>query len=260
MTRFPLSLLALLGLAVRAPAQDLTDAEHRLTVLSGLAFAAERDALASPARYSGVAPFLQVGYLAADHDHGIAVRLGFSDGTLTSPNTDPSTDLPHQESLRGWLEAEYVHRVGRGEGSLRWSVGGILAVHATLVDHFYATGSDFGYGLFSASLGPAVSVAHPVGERSSLSARLAVPVLALVGRPYGDFRLVTAGSFPFRLVTVNVFQGVDLSAVFATPISPGLDFAFGYHLVLERFEDSDPVRYAAQSFSLELAVRLGAGS
>ena len=258
--RVLLAILAGQGVTARAPAQDRTGADHRLSVLAGLASVDERDALASPIRYSGAAKFLQIGYVTADPRRVIAIRLGLENGILASPATDPSTDLPHQESLRVWVEAEYVHRLGSGDRPFRWRAGGVLAVHVMAVDHFYATGSDFGYGLISASLAPAVSVTHPVGERSSLSARLAIPLVALVGRPYGDTRLVSVGGLPLNLGSVNRFQSADLSAGFTTPLSGGLDFTLGYHLTVERLEGSDPVRYAAQALTVEIGARLGGGS
>lgn len=243
-------------------AQDPANVGRRLAFAVGPLFVAQRDEIASPARYSGSAPFLEVGYTARTGRRQVDLRVGGAFGTLRSALTQ-ANGLPHQRTGRAWVNLEYSRTLSAPRARTRWLVGGLMSARGTLIFHYYgAGGNDGGYAFVSTTLGPVVTVERGTGERTALSARLSVPVIALIGRPYGIFGPLytdppTGVGLQSRVVTLATFQAADFAATYTATRRAGPDFVLGYHLVVERFHDDEPFRFAAQGLSLSLAFRLG---
>ena len=244
-------------------AQREPHAGRRLTLAVGPLFLAQRDEIASPVRYGGTAPFLEVGYTTRTSRRKIDLRVGGAIGTLRSALTR-GNDLPHQRTGRGWVNLEYSRTLGPPGTRARWLVGGLMSSRGTVIFHYYgAGGNDGGYAFFSTTVGPVITVERASGERTALSARLSVPVVALIGRPYGTFGLLYTDPRPngtglqLRVVTVAAFQAADFAATYTATHRSGADLVLGYHLVVERYRDDESFRFASQGVSLTLALRLG---
>lgn len=144
-------------------------------------------------------------------------------------------------------------------------VASSLFVPTSRAQKTFPAGDDAGYAFFSTTLGPVVAVERVTGQHSALSARLGVPVLALVGRPYSVFYALyddprpTTDGVRLRLATVDAFQAADFAAAYTTGVRHGADLVVGYHLVAERYRDTRPFRFASQGMFLALALRLGGG-
>ena len=244
-------------------AQDAGNLGRRLTLAVGPLFLAQRDEIASPVRYGGTAPFLEVGYTTRTSRRKIDLRVGGAIGTLRSALTRGNA-LPHQRTGRGWVNVEYSRTLGPPGARTRWLVGGLMSVRGTVILHYYgAGGNDGGYAFFATTVGPVVTVERARGERAALSARLSVPLVAFIGRPYGVFgplytdpRPAGIGLQP-RVVTIAAFQAADFAATYTAAHRSGADLMLGYHVVVERYHDDEPFRFASQGVSLTLALRLG---
>jgi hypothetical protein len=244
-------------------AQDAGNLGRRLTLAVGPLFLAQRDEKASPVRYSGSAPFLEVGYTTRTSRRNVALRVGGAVGTLRSALTQPD-GFPRQSSGRWWAHLELSRAVGAPRLGTRWLVGGVMSAHGTLTFHYYASGgNDGGYAFFSTTLGPVVTVERARGERATVSARLTLPVLAVIARPYGVFTPLyrdprpRGTGLPLRVATVNVFQAADFTATYTATRRSGVNLVLGYHVVIERYRDEEQFRFASQRVSLALALRLG---
>lgn len=247
-----------------AATQENPNVGRRVALVVGPVFVSQRDEKASPVRYSGAAPFLEVGYTTRTTRRKLDLRLGGALGTLQSALTQ-SNNLPQQTIGRGWVSLEYSRTLGAPPFPTRWLLGGRLSASGTVTQHAYASaaGSDQGYAFFSTTLGPVVAVEHTSGERATLSAALSVPVLALITRPYSVFVLYYKPppanlGLHSRLTTVGAFQAADFRAAYTAHRS-GADLMLGYHLLVERYRDSEPFRFASQRVSLTLALRVGGG-
>ncbi|HMG19421.1 MAG TPA: hypothetical protein VK573_11900, partial [Gemmatimonadales bacterium] len=150
--------------------------------------------------------------------------------------------------------------------SVRWFLGGLVSTHGTVIVHHYdaVSGSEDVYAFFSAALGPVVRVERGSGART-MSARLGVPIISLIARPYDVFVPLYREPRPSgthldsRLVTIGSFQAADFSAAYTVTHRSRTNLVLGYHLVVERYRDVEAFRFASQTFALTLAVRLGGG-
>jgi len=242
-------------------AQEAIAAARALTLIVGPLLTAERDEHASPLRYDGAGPFMQASYVYRTERVALAVRLGGAIGTLRSAMTG-ADDLPRQELTRGWIDVEYAHVLGTPRARTRWLLGGGLAQRATLLRHLTvpADANSVGYALYSASIGPLFGIERAIGRLGRLRAQLAVPVLALIGRPYGGLYnklTLIPDALRLRLATVKAFQAVDVTAAHAVEVGGSTDLVLSYRLVVERYRDAEPFGSASQAMSLGLALRLG---
>jgi len=264
--RRPIVVAALAGslLVPASGAQEAPNLERRLSLVVGPLFIAQRDEQASPVRYGGATPFLQVTYATRTNRRRVELRVGGATGTLRSALTG-AYDLPRQRTWRGWVELEYARRLRASDSRTRLLFGGLIAARGTLIHHLYDVpgSNDGGYAFFGTILGPVVAIERMIGEHTTLKARLGIPVLALIGRPYSVFYPLyidhppRAGGLRIRVATVDAFQAADFTAACAAMLRPGAELVVGYHLVVERYRDVQPFRFASQGVSLALALRLG---
>lgn len=257
------SLIAVLAvwslLAQPAEAQAAADRGRRLTLLVGPMLMTERDENASPLRYSGPAALFEIGYATRTDRRWLALRFGGAFGTLRSTLTQ-GNDLPRQATQRGWMEVEYVRMVGARNFRTSWFLGARLAARGTQMRHFYADPGRFDapYAFLSAALGPILAAERASGANSTVRAKLAIGAIALIARPYSvwDLRL-----FPdplhSRLVTLNALQAADLTVEYTAELHRAADLLISYRLVVERYRDARPFRFASQGVSVALALRLG---
>ncbi len=247
-------------------AQEPPNLGRRVSLVVGPLFISQRDENASPMRYSGAAPFLQIGYAALSSRRAIEVRVGGGLGTLRSALTGDN-GLPHQTTGRSWAELEYRRLLGPRDARIRWLLGGLFAAHATVILHYGAAAGDddAGYAFFTTTVGPVVALERASGQHTTLRARLSVPVVTLIGRPYTVFYALYYDPRPntdglhLRVATVDTFQGADFTASYTTALRRSADLVVGYHIVAERYLDAEPFRFASQGMSLALALRLGGG-
>ena len=245
-------------LVTASPAQRVPFREHQLSVAGGPLLLSQRDGNASPLRYGGTVPSFQAGYAVLTHRQWFALRLGGGLGRLRSDLTQGNR--PRQEAWRGWIETEYAHVLITSAARTRWFLGARLAAHGTATHHFYADpgGSEAGYTFFSAALGPMVALERSTGVRSSVSAWLGAPVVALLARPYlGGGFLSEGGALHVRVAALDVFQAAQLTAAYTTEIGRGTDIVLGYHAVVERYRDTQPYHFASQDLCVALQVRFG---
>jgi len=253
-------LVGLLCIAARAPAQGKPSG-GRLTLAAGAVLVAERDEHASPLRYDGAGPFVRVSFETRTEQRALVVRLGGAIGTLRSAMTG-ADDLPRQELTRGWIDVEYARRIVARGHRTRWLLGASLAERGTVLRHLTvpAGANIVGYALYSTAIGPLVAI-EATGRRSRLGAQLAVPVLALIGRPYGGLYnelTLIPGGLRFHLATIDAFQAVDVTTAYAMELTRGAELLLSYQLVVERYRDDAPLSFASQAASLGLTIRLGA--
>ncbi len=233
---------------------------RRLEVAGGVAALSLRDEAASPLRYDGAAPLLQLGYTALRERSRFSLRGGVAYGSHTAATSGGG--LPSETDVHGWIEADYLRALGTGTGRWRWAAGGTAAFRLAARNHSYANpiGTTLWYGFASVSLAPAVELERPFGDRRMLAAALAVPLVALVSRPYSDAQVFRYG-VPVRAVLVGRLQAANLSVRYATPVAPRADLVLGYRLVVERLRDLQPYRWASQSVWVAVSFRReGAGS
>jgi hypothetical protein len=256
--------LGVLLLVQTSRAQEAPNLGRRLSLVVGPLFIAQRDEQASPVRYGGATPFLQVTYATRTNRRRVELRVGGAIGTLRSALTG-TNDLPRQRTWRGWVEFEYARRLRASDSRTRLLLGGLIAARGTLIHHLYGVpgSNDGGYAFFSTTLGPVVAMERMIGAHTTLTARLGIPVLALIGRPYSIFSPLyigapsRTGGLRIRVATVDAFQAADFTAAYAAMLRPGAELVFGYHLVVERYRDVQPFRFASQGVSLAVALRLG---
>lgn len=232
---------------------------RRLEVSAGVAWLSLRDETASPLRYGARTPSLQVGYAVLRARSRFAVRAGTAFGSLTSSISD--NGLPREADVHGWIEGEYLRTLGPGNGAWRWMAGGALAARVAGRKHYFANParSGVGYGFASLALAPAGALELRTGADGILSARLAIPLLALVSRPYSDVLEIKYDGVPIRVVSVGRYRALDAGAAYARPVGSGIEVVIGYRLVVERFDDVQPYRSAHHALWLATTVRLGAG-
>lgn len=248
----------MLALALSAPpaagAQEPAGHTRRLEVSVGLSSVAVLDQVASPLPYGGAEPMLQLGYAALGARSRFGLRVGAATATLTSDQMQ--RDLPHEQEVRGWIEGEYLRRLGGGGDRTQWLVGGMLAVRGSERNHYYAgpLGAVQDYGFATAELAPVVAAERRLASGAALSARLGVTVLGVVARPYSN---LSGPGLPLRVVAPDRLQAIDLLARYTRPIGTGAALLWDYRLVVERFADAEPYRAATQSLSLSISLRVG---
>ncbi len=227
---------------------------RRLELTGGVAALSLRDEAASPLRYDGAAPLLQLGYTLLHERSRFSLRGGVAYGSLTAATS--SGGLPSEADVHGWIEADYLRSLGTGTERWRWAVGGTAAFRLAVRNHSYANpiGTALWYSFASLSLAPAVALERPFGDRRALAASLAIPLVALVSRPYSDVQVFRYG-VPVRAVLVGRLQALDLGVRYATPVAPRADLVLGYRLVVERLRDLEPYRWASQSVWVAVSFR-----
>lgn len=225
-----------------------------------MAWLSLRDEASSPLRYGARAPSLQVGYAVLRARSRIAVRAGTAFGSLTSSISDGG--LPREADVHGWIEAEYLRTLGPGTGPWRWMAGGALATRVAGRKHYFAnpSRSSVGYAFASLAFAPAGALELRTGADGVLSARLAIPLVALVSRPYSDVQEIKYDGVPIRIVPLGRYQALDAGAAYARSLGSGVDLVIGYRLVVERLDDLQPYRAAHHALWLATTVRIGGGA
>jgi hypothetical protein len=251
-----LILTALLTLAAGARGQEVAGRGHRLGLVTGLLLMSEHDGNASPLRYGGSAPLLQLGYVTRGARSRLAIRVGGARGTLTSSLT--MSGVPSEHAAQHWIEAQYVRVLGSGAGTMRWLAGATVSVRGSARDHFYAdpSGDVVSFSFFSAALDPTVLLERAFGQRGTMTVELGVPLLALVRRPYSDERVTAAGAAPLRVASLSSFTGADLSLAYARLLGRSADLIVGYRAIVQRHASGATYRSVNHALSLALAVRL----
>lgn len=249
-----------LFLAALAQGQEAPGRGRRLTFGAGPLLISQRDENASPLRYGGAAPFLDLGYVTQTDRGRLALRLGGGFGVLGSALTGDS-DFPRQETWRWGVEVEYARALTATDSRTRWFLGARIAGRGTAIQHLYAPdGNEGAYAFATVALGPVIALQRVTGARTTLDARLSTAVLALVGRPYGafyaDVHRIPDALHP-RIATVDAFQSGDFEAAYTAEIRHRADIVLGYRLLVERYRDAERFRFAAQGVSVALALRLG---
>jgi hypothetical protein len=255
----PIALVAAVILsAAPVAAQRPSGSGRHLEVTVGLLSVSVLDRTASPVAYGGTGLSLQLGYSASGPRGRFGIRFGGASATLTSPLTQ-GDGRPDEQDKRGWIEGEYLRRLGGAADQMQWLVGGSLAVRATGREHHYGdpTSGSASYLFGSAALGPVVAAERPLGSGATLAIQVGIPFLAVVGRPYSDLRMLSATGLPLRVATLDRFQGADLAASYRQPVGNGSALVWGYHLVIERFADTESFRSATQAFTVAFSARLG---
>jgi hypothetical protein len=242
-------------------AQEAGGRERHLALAAGPLFISQRDEIASPLRYGGVAPFAEVVYVTQTHRRSLALRFGAAIGTLGSALTD-GNDVPRQRTWRAWIETEYAHALSTAQSPTRWFLGARAAVEGTVIQHFYADpgGHVAGYLFLSAVLGPVVAVQRPMGAHGTMAAQLCVPVVALIARPYSSVLEIPGLGLHVRGATLNEFQAAQLRATYTIELQPGTGLIVGYRLAIESYRDAQSFRLASQGASVGAVLRLSGGA
>ena len=230
-----------------------------LEIGGGLASLSLRDETTSPLRYGGTAPQVQLGYAALRARSRFVLRAGAAFGSLTSALS--ARDLPREADVHGWFEGEYFRTARDSARSWHWMTGATLAVRVAGRKHYFAnpSRSGLGYGFASITLAPAGGLEFHGWARGTFSVRVAVPLLALVSRPYSDVQVIKYGGVPARVVTVSSYRSVDAGAAYARPLGSRVEVTLGYRLVVEYLDDVQPYRSVHHALWLATAVRIGGG-
>lgn len=232
-----------------------------VTFALGPVLLAERDLSASLLRYTGTGVFLQGEYAASTELRRLTLRLGGSVGHLESRLTQ-SDGRPLQETASGWGEVEYARRAGDTSRRTRLYLGGRFAFRSTVVIHRYnaPAGNDGGYLFYRLSLGPTLAVERSIGRRSTLGAHLGVPLLALIGRPYGSAHgspvPVLPSDLQVHLATVPTFLAGDFAVAYATAVPAWGAVVLSHHVAFEHYRGNQGFRVGSQGVSIAMTVRL----
>ena len=152
--------------------------------------------------------------------------------------------------LRGTLEAGWAYRLSPS-----------LAVGLRAGDElYYAQGFVYPGLMNLAYLAPQLDYARTLGEKHRVSARVAVPVLALINRPsyHGSVSLPEtgqAGGFfrqNFSVNTVNRFQRASLELAYQYRISGRISLGLGYSAFFMHHDDLSTLRALDQSLMASL--------
>lgn len=237
--------------------QDPTASARHLSFALGSVLISQRDESASPLRYTGVGALLQGEYAARGDRRWLTLRIGGELGTLRSALTGANT-LPRQAVWRGWLDVEHARRLTRNGARLRLYFGGVLTAHATITRHSFGDGSETGAALFRVSLSPVATLEGAVGRRGTWSTSLAVPVVALIGRPYGNFYRATGLRTPpnlsWQVLTPTMYRAGDLSVTYTARFGDGRAVVIRHELAIEHYRGAQAFRFAAQGLTLALDV------
>jgi hypothetical protein len=254
--------LLLVGVAVallvpRPVAAQPVSHVHRFDIAVGIISSSVLDGAASPLRYGGVLPALDLAYGVQGAAGRLRVRAGLGWGTLTSEISHG--DVPREEETAAWLEIEYLRSLSDGTARARWSLGGRLAALAAVRDHYSAdpTRAEAQYAFGVVECAPVVAVERPLWS-GTLAVRAGVSVVALVSRPYTDLRALS--QVPLRVAPVWRFRAASLSVAYARPVGTRVDLVWTYRARIERLSDPQPFRAAAQALSLGFSIRLAGGA
>jgi hypothetical protein len=245
--------LAAALLVPRVASAQAVSSAHRLEIAIGIISSSVLDAAASPLRYGGAVPALDLGYGIQGAASRLSLRVGTAWGVLTSDIT--RGDLPREEARTAWVEIEYLRLLGDGSRRTRWLLGGRLAARAAVRDHYSADPArgETTYGFGAAECAPVVALERRLPS-GTLQVRAGVSLLALVARPYTDLRALTR--VPLRAAALWQFQAASLAIAYVRPFGTRTALVWTYRLQIERLGDRLPFRSAAQTGSLGLSIRL----
>lgn len=248
----------LLAVVAVATAHAQTPAAHgnRLLVSTGISYAVQRDQRASPLAYSGAGPVVDLAFVhRADK---ALLEIGASGTSRRATSRITEHRLPYERALTGRARVEY-YRLVAGDANTRtsWFVGGAVRVEATGNDHHYAdldmqTGS-YGFGL--ASLAPAVLWETRFTGGRTISARLSVPVLAVVSEPY--FNRGFDIDAPLRTVTIGALRAASGAIEYTQPVGARTAVVVGYRLWALDYRDAQAYRRMSQVLIASLSLHLG---
>jgi len=220
---------------------------------------AERDLDASLLRYTGTGVVGQVEYAVRSDRRWLTLRLGGAIGTLRSTLTQVD-GLPQQRTRSTWVELEYMRRLNARHQRSRLYFGGFLAARATGIIHLYSVPANNGAYVFQRVwLGPLVTIDRPIGPKHSLTARLGVPVLAVIGRPYGTLHGTSIPllipHLPLKVSGLPTFLAGDFALSYSARFRGTSSVVIGHHLSVEHYRGSHGVRIGSQDISV--AMRFG---
>jgi hypothetical protein len=239
-----------------ARAQDATPADNRLFVSTGLAYAAQRDQRISPLAYAGAGPVASVGFVRRTGRARFEIALAGARRRTTSGITHD--DRPYERGVLGRLRVGYYRRIAGGAGRrAAWFVGGAARMELSGIDHHSAdmprqVGS---YGLGYLALAPPALWTRPVGREGEISARLGVPLLAVVSRPY--FNRGFDITVPLRVVSLDTFRAASGAIRYAHPLGARTEALVAYRLSALAYQDAQPYRRLEQALTVSLSLHLG---
>ena len=251
--------LSLPAAALHAQQEPAASMRH-LTFALGPGLISQREPSASLLRYTGLGALAQIEYTARADGGWFTVRMSGALGSLRSELTGPGT-LPRQEVWRGWLDVEHTRRVTRNGARIRAYLGGVLTTHGTITRHSYSDSSQTGAALFGVSVGPVATLERSLGSRGTLSAGLAVPVISVIGRPYGNvYRspgVRTPLNLSWQVATPTTYRAADLTTTYAMRLSNDKAVVIRHHVAIEYYRGAQTLRFAAQWLGLALDVPVG---
>lgn len=267
MARPPLSrclgaFVALAPLAAASQSQEVPSRGRYLTLAAGPLLASQRDASASPLRYTGIGAYLEAGYTARTDRGWLTLRVSGATGALHSHLTG-SDGRPRQRTWRGRVEVAYARALDAAERRTQWYVGAFMTARTTTAVHTYGDpiGSEGGYWCFAGSLGPLLAAERAIGARHTVSARLGVAMVAVVGRPYGSLHRSPIPPIPpnlhWEVASITAFRGAHLTTAYAVPLGERGGITIRHDLVVEHYRGPEAFRFASQGLSLSLALRVG---
>ena len=232
-----------------------------LTIAIGRIQENRRDDADSPIAYAGSGPGGRIAYSWSRPGHRAYIELDGEAATLAPVATISQPDLPPLQesfdsfSLRWGIEWQQPRFPGRwGELALGLEFGAAL----TLDRHLYPGQgtSEQSFDLGVASVAPTARWTRRIA-RGEITAKLGVPLLALVDHPYADVRYATQ-VMSFRLASVERLRQADGSVAYEFAFSRRFALRAEYRLTAFALDDSEPIRRVAQTLSLGISRRLGA--
>jgi hypothetical protein len=217
-----------------APLQQMADSTARpdslpgrprteYRVLLGITNATHRDEMASPMRYlgGGAGLALELERASPARRWTLAARAAVLELTTSAP----ATTLP---DLRRQRVADVELLFGRHWRVLpSWSrgmlyVGPRLSLVSTLRNHFYhrPAGEDQAFVFMNLALGPELVAESDLGVRGRFRYGVALPLIAVVERPYSDIRVIAREGFQPRFATIASLQAPEALLEYRRPMGP----------------------------------------
>jgi hypothetical protein len=239
-----------------ARAQDASPADNRLLVSTGLAYATQRDQRISPLAYAGAGLFASVGFMRRTERARLEIALAGTRRRATASITHD--DRPYERGVMGRLGVGYYRRIAGGAGRRgAWFVGGAAHMELSGTDHHYADMShqlgSYGFGYLA--LAPTALWAMRMGPGGEISARLGIPLLALVSRPY--FNRGFDITVPVRVVSLDTFRAASGVVRYAHPLGGRTEALVTYQLSALTYRDAQPYRRLEQALTVSLSLHLG---
>lgn len=235
---------ALLAFAPGRPAaQTLNRGGIGLT--TGIARVDRRDDNASPVRYGGMGPMIEMVSAVRRERWSFTLRLGSSFTKLSSAITRGD---PHEDDNQGWLDFEVRY-------GTRWRFGGMVRNQVAVWTHVYGppTNEPVRFSSLSTVVAPALSWQR-ARPKTTIDVRLAVPVLAFVSRAYSDERVAASDPTPARIQPLGAVQGLDLQASLRVALGRRWDFTLVHRFALQRYDrESRLFRLATHGLSVGVA-------